>query len=734
MKKWQTYLLLLTLSNILSIHSKWSAIPATIFWILIIMPLLGNLFCIRFIKSLRPKSDNIVFYYGLGLGIYLIAGCLANSLSALLHIHVFSSTPLCLLMIDAIYLVLIYLSRNTLTKKEDFALIQFTYKHLLGFLILLLIPVTAVMGAERLNNGASDTFSLFTLIVILIAQIYYISKRKNADSRMYLTVLFSFSLALVLGVSMRSHYLMGSDINQEFQVFQGTLNHGYWTPNLFPKSDYNACLSITILPAFLSGLIHISNLYMYKFTMQFILALTPLVVFIIAKKILNNKRYAFVSALFYIIQAQFIIQFPALLRQQVAMLFFGLMFASIINDDLSQKSKKALIMTFGILMIVSHYSTAYIAIAVLALVTLAKLLMSFNDKYKTVLHIPGFSVIAILILVMFAWNYQFISGSGNLVSKVSQSFLNINEIFSDQSHSSFVTTTFSLGSPTYNTQLLKKYGYTTRAGDGYSNAGNYTPVPLSSDGPNLNTGIKQFEYKAIQTYIPAMIKIIFIIGAGSLIIQVKRQQKINSEYVYWLLAGSVLFIALALLPNLSIDYNLERLYQQLLVLISCSIAGFLLVLDKLFNKYKFNYAISIFCLLIVAYYACTSGIANELSFRYSSINLSNKGNYFDEYYITANEYNGIRWVAKNSESTSFDRYTILRDYSYGDAARFKPNLGVMPSEVKKTNFVFSGSTNTVKGFAFGFYKNQVVTFNFPTIFFSDSKSIVYTNGETKVYR
>src|SRR6185437_2827624 len=129
---------------------------------------------------------------------------------------------------------------------------------------------------------------------------------------------------------------------------------------------YMACLSITILPTYLHNLIHVSDAYMYKLFFQFISAGTVVYIYYLAKEYVS-KTIAFLAAILYISFPTFMTDMAFLNRQGVALLFFGgMIFVMLCTEYANGWKRNALLLCFGIGMVLSHYSTSYVAIAILA--------------------------------------------------------------------------------------------------------------------------------------------------------------------------------------------------------------------------------------------------------------------------------------------------------------------------------------------------------------------------------
>jgi hypothetical protein len=74
----------------------------------------------------------------------------------------------------------------------------------------------------------------------------------------YPYALYVASVSILLMFSLRSHHIVGYDINKEYEIFQVTKNNLLWNFSSYPH-DYNSSLSISILPSIISLISNIKD-------------------------------------------------------------------------------------------------------------------------------------------------------------------------------------------------------------------------------------------------------------------------------------------------------------------------------------------------------------------------------------------------------------------------------------------------------------------------------------------
>ena len=237
-----------------------------------------------------------------------------------------------------------------------------------------IFPLVAAAGALRLNNGHGSGLALLSLgaCVVLLVATFVIAPRIGTGP--LAVILYAAGLAMMWSFSLRSSLVYGFDIASEYRAMQHTVLTGIWHP-AHPGDAYGALLSITILPSVLHSLSGVSGLVIFKVIYPAIGAMFPVAVFLIASRVLS-RPWAFAAAAFIVTQASFFQQLPGLARQEIALLLFAAMIAVMLDTRPSRRSQCVLAGLFGLGMAVSHYSTTYLAVAILGLALAAQFAVS----------------------------------------------------------------------------------------------------------------------------------------------------------------------------------------------------------------------------------------------------------------------------------------------------------------------------------------------------------------------
>ena len=227
--------------------------------------------------------------------------------------------------------------------------------------------------------------------------------QKTDSRKLFPFLIFSISIALVCQVLLTSKYIVGCDANLEYYVFRLTQINGHWgflnaNVNSLVTLNYNSMLSITLLPAVYSALMHAQGEIVFKILYPFIFCLVPLTLYRICEKQFG-KLIGLLSVLFFVFTstAFYGTEPLGLNRQIVGELFLILSVFLLISKTIPVTKRRLLLIIFGAALAVSHYSLAYIYLAIVALVfIISRVKPKFDDTLNTV-------TVLLLFVITFSW-------------------------------------------------------------------------------------------------------------------------------------------------------------------------------------------------------------------------------------------------------------------------------------------------------------------------------------------
>lgn len=307
--------------------------------------------------------EYLVYTIGLSISFIMFGGLAVNWILPWLNI---TDKPLSLypiLICFNIFLIVFWLIayiRNKDLKPFDMTMPKLDWINRIFFITPMLFPFLSVLGAFLLNNHGTNILTMIMLGGIAVYVFLVVIFRKKLNKNVFPWAILIISISLLFMWWLRSWFVSGVDINLEYHIFQLTKDNAFWSISNF-KNTYNAMLSVTIFPTILSLFVKINDHYILKIFTPLIFSIVPLGVYLFLKRYAKNIL-VFVAVFFFVSQPSFLkgggnIPF----RQVIALLFFALTLLILFNKNINFRLKKTLFFIFCFSMIVSHYSTTYVA-------------------------------------------------------------------------------------------------------------------------------------------------------------------------------------------------------------------------------------------------------------------------------------------------------------------------------------------------------------------------------------
>lgn len=735
--------------------------PALISGYLVSIP--GFLFWNIIRKNINITWEDIVYSVGLSIATLMLGGLLLNNVSLLIsYTTPLTKIPL-LFLVNIIVLLLIFLNfifrKNK--KREPLNLDANVDKlKVVNSVILLIIvtflPFLSIIGTSLLNNGGPNTFILLNLITICFLILFIGLFHSKLMDSLYPYTMLMIAITILLNISLRTWHINGTDIMTEFRMFQTSLINSYWSMDL-QKHTYNACLSITILPVIFEKLTNINSEYIFKFLMQIIFAFTPVIVFLYTKKFMTPVN-SFLAGILYISFPIFIGSMSMHIRQEIAFLFFSLLVYSLFNKSLNGLSKAIILLIFGFSMIVSHYSTTYICLALFILwfmINKFLYLISLKSRnFKTIFsksQIPLWFLVS-LILISSYWYVYIVSINTQVISIGSKILSNLSLTMSNDTRmdQTSLLNQFNIHyKQSDKNKLLNDYYEKIRSLPIKDTKFYYPPesykeyhpfyIPVTVTPLNIPSNAFLAIVYFMET-IKKLLKIFILIGVLTLLIQ--NYKKIssgivkNNKYKDYLLLSSIglfLLFLFTVLPYITIEYDALRTTQQLLlILLYPAIIGCELLLShKLINHYK-TLIVSGF---IIFYFSTYTGIINYFTGGFPSSFILTNGIESERYVVSGEEIESARWLEShkiNYKLIHSDPDSVSR-INMSTISKMNLNQLIMPSRVYKDSYIYLNKFNLHKGVTHSSYNGEYMRFTIPIWFYENYKDSIYNNGGSKIY-
>lgn len=689
--------------------------------------------------------EYLVYTIGLSVSFIMFAGLAVNWILPWLNI---TDKPLSLwpilICFDIILLIMGFFAfiRNKTMRFEPRSP-KFSLLDRIFIIIPMFFPFMAVIGAFLLNNHGTNIITMIMLGLIAVYVLLIVIFRDHLDENVYPWAILMMSLSLLLMYSMRSWYISGYDITEEYRIFSIIQDYSYWNISLI-NHGYNTCLSITILPILVNLFIKITNEYLFKFIFQILFSLLPLTVYLLSKRF-SNQLLAFLATFFFIEQFQFMHQMPSLIRQEIAFVFFGLILLVLFSKDLPSNIKKLLFVIFGFSMIVSHYSTSYIALAIFLLAYFLTFFYKLYENRKIKrgkikeherekFYLTGVLVLLLLIFG-FLWIAQLSNNTNGLVEVISNTIINSNKMFNLDMKSSSVLNSLWTNRVSYNYETLNNYIVNiSPINNTINSTKDYTPRLIYSKNIDIKNKVIYNIFLYSHAILANIIKLSLIIG--SLFIFIRKNREITKEYGIIVLLNVLLVVLLILLPYVSFSYNFERLYQQSLIILSLmSIFGIIFLLKIFFRKERIIYLIMV--LILLFYFFTLNGFFYQIIGGVAYSNLNNFGDDFLKEYAKLSEFSSSRWLELNYNLVSFvqtDNTARLRLFTFSRVDNLKIINRIIPSSIKSESYIYSSETNIIEERAFSSYSGRSISYNYPIDFLDNNRNKIYTNGGSEIFK
>ncbi|GEM_PF-3384846 len=636
----------------------------------------------------------------------------------------------------------------------------------LSILLLCSLPtLVTVMGTLLLNNKFNNTLMMvgLALLALQILIVFLLSRFFQNKTFFFLTNLLLIGTGVILMASLRGSLVTGSDIMLEYRMAAVTQENNLWSP-FNPDHPYTACLSITILPVIVSNLAGIPLNWVYKLVLQLATILSVIPVFFVARKFVSDKT-SYLASLAFLTFPSFFGIMPMHLRQSAAMLFFFLSAHLVLNGKRSI-SNKVFLYLFAFGMVVSHYSTTYLATAIYIAFFLAASLLFIGSfllaRYKRaenkIEELGLFKHINIFFLIflcstIYIWYFHVTSlsaGLSNFVQKVALSFRNdsnldiredtsivnqFNIFFEKKQDESAVEEYVNILTTNYKNNDVE--GNNTYYKFSIAEIEDFSLDTLYQEKmpPFINPQILQPLYIGADL-VKKTYKVLTIIGvvfvAYSLIF--KKEKKYDTPYLLFLGVAFSLLIAFTSLPLFTVDYDVFRTYHQLLVVLALMpVVGLTLLFSIIKLPFKNFFIVTFF----VFYFSLSTGLFYQLFGGYSySLTLNNKGDDYDRYYIQEGEILSSQWIEKNREQYApihTDTYTKqkLRALSTDPLPVYDE---ITPISITQLGYVFLTQSQMENSAAYKNLNNRLIKHRIPKDFISQKKDKVYSNSKSEIYK
>jgi uncharacterized membrane protein len=604
-----------------------------------------------------------------------------------------------------------------------------------SLLLGLAVPALAAIGALLLTNGHGPVVARIGACVTVATLIGVVIFAHRLTRGQVALLLFAASLAAEWAFSIRSQEIVGFDISTEIHVAQHTQAVGIWH-QLNRNNAYSAMLSLTVLPSTLAALTGLSPLIAFKVLFPAIAALFPLTAYFLGDRIVSPGFAAGAAALI-IAQNYFFQLMPQLARQEIGLLFFAALLVAMLDVRLRRGPRLVLIVIFAAGLIVSHYSSAYLAIAAVVIaVVLHAVVGRFRDGLA-VISLPWATAAVVLIGGAALWYGALTHSASNLssfASSLNKSGLDLLPARNGNIVNSYLNGNLVQGVSATTFEQLAVEDYRSRSAyiQPLPQAGEpqYAVRDASVPTPATRLAPLGLLIKIVATAVDELMLVAGVIGA--VILGVRRRGDLRARMI-----GLLSFATVAVLGVIRFSgtaaaaYNQQRALLQSLILLTVTAAWLAEAAVWRLKRAQLPVELGLVAALGVLF-AYQSGLSALVVGGGTSLNLSQSGEDFERQYTTPAELAGATWAtdASGRQLLYADRYGQLRLFASSGRLAL---TDVTPETIDRYAWIYGTRTNVVLGRTRGEIGNDSSLYAWPNRFLNDYFNVVYSNGDSKVY-
>jgi uncharacterized membrane protein len=292
-------------------------------------------------------------------------------------------------------------------------------------------------------------------------------------------------------------------------------------------------------------------------------------------------------------------------------------------------------------------------------------------------------------------------------------------------------------------QSIVKTAQTDQVGDGktdqfYSSSitSKYPSYPINQEqlaptplGNLLNAmHVPVFGIQAELRSLSAMFMQLFVFIGLLAIFFFKQKKMFDVQYLLFCCGAILMLILEILLPALSVEYGLLRMFLQFLFIFSLPIV---LSIQTIFFFIKEEKRVFLTGIVAIVFFLTLTGFISHLTGKYyPQMTLDNAGLYYDAYYVHKSDVLAINWLAHNDakhEPVQADLSGTNKLLTYGGINALNE---IFPPVIRKNAYVYQEiATNTVVSI-----DANVLIYNSSKPFLDNNKDLMYSNGQVNVYR
>lgn len=601
----------------------------------------------------------------------------------------------------------------------------------------LLLPLVSAAGALRLNSGHSGHLAAIAVVATIILLVIAFLMAPQFDRALLAIVLFATGLGMMWSFSLRGSSVYGFDIAGEYYWLNQTVVTGVW--HFSHSTDaYGAMLSVTVLPAELHALSGMPALLIFKVVYPVIFAMFPVAVYTLGNRVLG-QRWAFLAGALVIVQLAFFEEFPALAREEIATVLFAALISAVLDTALAQWTRLALVFLLGMTLAVSHYSTAYLAIALLAI---AAVLQWATSWFRPIQRLSAALLLAcgVCLVTSFVWYGPLTHSTSNLQQFVAQAKGQGLNLLPNRSGNLLATylqgeSTPELTPAQYQRYISQYYKTNDKFIIPLPDAGEpqYALRAASVPPPSITWPLGNSLLNLADLLITQLMNL--MCGIGALMLALHRKAPILVRQVGLIGLGAMVILVLTRFSGTIAQlYNPERVFLQMTIVIAIAACW---PLQRLAEKWKRTRSgvVAICAFSLAALLLGSSSLSGVAFGGGTKSNLANNFADYQAFVVTSPETAAASWVIKEAPTSQWIYADSFAQLRLNAVAKGRPSIrgDIVPQVLDQHAWVYADRTNVVDGIAQSNNGDHSATYAFPARFLDSNYELVYTNGTSEVY-
>lgn len=600
----------------------------------------------------------------------------------------------------------------------------------IAYCLIIALPLLALVSASLVR--LKDNYALTLFVPCIVALIAIILTKDNIPKSIYPLAIFSIALSLFIHTraTVGSNYLYGGDIQAEYLILNLAMEKGW--QQIAGLSSLTSSLSITLVWAGLSQLLHIDPILLYKILSPIILSSIPLMLYFAYSPQIGNKK-AFLATM---LVTSLMLTFPYNgFRLVTGGFFLALSLLLILTTRLKLAIRIPALAISSIFLILAYYAIALLYCYIL--VVGCFLILPLRRRAGKQLLLPlRYLALVTVITIAIAYFWFSIPGGGSVKDTISR-----------VGHEQMWRVEQMIETPQTETPQIVEESQTTPAPqdvpEGTATQPDFLNIKTREQGIAIALGLdfgtatpqgKGFRVTQL------LIELFIITGFIGAIAKLKTN-KWSIELTSFSIAIFSIFLLYIALPFFSGMWGTARLYQISLFILSpfCIMGGETIFrfIPKLKGK-----ATLLVAIVIIVYFLFHSGVVFEVT-KSKALNqydtpstLILSSHRIDSPHWKESEYKALQWFLETiGEETIYrDSYT---GQLFGHLAVDYKIVESLTSDtiVPQGAYIFLREHNTKTGeLVYREEDNEWVHYQYGKIPYDDTWQLVHSVGQTSIYK